>query len=91
MKLIDKYCCVFETQGDRRAGTHLISSLELFYLNLFDHSKNNWRKIFTNKNRIDEGEPVEFVTNFELFMEEGKEFINIYDNSSEITNYILLR
>ncbi len=27
LPLISKYCCVFETQGDRRAGTHLISPL----------------------------------------------------------------
>jgi len=26
-KLLSKYCCVFETIGDRRVGTHLISPL----------------------------------------------------------------
>ena len=27
LPLLKKYCCVFETVGDRRAGTHLISPL----------------------------------------------------------------
>ncbi len=34
IKLLPKYCCVFETQGDRRVGTHLISPLEILFLNI---------------------------------------------------------
>lgn len=36
LPLLTKYCCVFETKGDRRAGTHLISPLEILFLNLLD-------------------------------------------------------
>lgn len=39
LPLINKYCVVFQTQGDRRAGTHLISPLEILFLGLIDHGK----------------------------------------------------
>lgn len=53
--MISKYCCVFETRGDRRAGTHLISPLEVLFLTIMDHSKAEWKDLFTTKNRIDLG------------------------------------
>ena len=81
---------MFETQGDRRAGTHLISPLEILYLTFVDHEKAGWKSIFESKDRIDNGYLVEFITNLELFMEEGKSFLKIYDQSSPILNYILL-
>jgi hypothetical protein len=56
-------------------GTHLISALEILHLLVFEHEEMQWKGIFEEKGRIDEGEVMEFVTNFELMMEEGKTFM----------------
>lgn len=63
--MISKYCAVFETQGDRRAGTHLISPLEILFLGLVDHSKTGWKEVFHKKGRVEQkGDLIELVTNF---------------------------
>lgn len=66
LALIGKYCCVFETKGDRRAGTHLISPLQIIFLSLLEQEKKDeMKKLFKEKGRVDEsGELVEFVTDF---------------------------
>ena len=90
LPLISKYCCVFETRGDRRAGTHLISPLEMLFVNMFNFEPIEWKKMIDEKSRLDEGEVMEFVANF-LFMEDDRKFIDVYDQSPEITNYFLIQ
>jgi hypothetical protein len=56
--MIGKYCCVFETTGDRRIGTHLISPLEILFLNLCELEQTAWFEIFEKNGRIESGEPI---------------------------------
>jgi hypothetical protein len=53
--MIAKYCCVFETLGDRRIGTHVISPLEILFLNLCNLNETDWFGMFEKNKRIDEG------------------------------------
>ena len=54
LKLLPKYCCVFETAGDRRVGTHLISPLEIIFLNIVQTHAEEFDAFFKAKERLDE-------------------------------------
>jgi len=54
LPLFSKYCCVFETRGDRRVGTHLISPLEILFLNIIDLADLQLEKFFRERSRYDE-------------------------------------
>jgi hypothetical protein len=72
--MIGKYCCVFETMGDRRIGTHVISPLEILFLNLCNLEQTAWFSVFEKNGRIDEGEPIEFLANW-IFLEPNQTFL----------------
>jgi hypothetical protein len=82
---------VFATEGDRRAGTHLLGPLELLYLTLFDHGHAEWQSAFESKSRVDDGGLVEVVSHFIHDVELGHTFLETYDASTEITNYLTLK
>jgi hypothetical protein len=77
--LLGKYCCVFETEGDRRVGTHLISPLEILFLNIFDMDSLQLPDFFKQKNRLDEYGLTELLIDFEMMLEKGQRFLEVYD------------
>jgi hypothetical protein len=62
---------VFETKGDRRVGTHLISPLEIIFLNIVAVKPGIFDDFFKKKQRLDEYGLVELLTDFDLFVETG--------------------
>ena len=78
-----KYCCVFETKGDRRAGTHLISPLEILFLNILDLSNIKLEEFFKQKKRLDEYGLTELLIDFEMVLEKGQTFMEVFDSRKE--------
>lgn len=90
VSLLSKYCCVFETWGDRRAGTHLISPLEIIFLNFFDTSSFDLAKFFKEKERADTFGLTELLIDFEMMVDKGQKFLEVYDGRHEFSNYVSL-
>ena len=54
---------MFETQGDRRLGTHLISPMEILFLNLFEFPQ-ALEEHFKSINRLDNTGLTELLIDF---------------------------
>lgn len=59
LDLLPKYCCVFETKGERRLGTHLISSLEVLLATFVETDKEKLKELFKKAERYEENAPTD--------------------------------
>ena len=79
LPLLPKYCCVFETRGERRVGTHLISSLEVLLASFVEVDWEALLKCFADINRVEGSSATETPTEWDFATLTERSFVEEYE------------